>query len=286
MGADVVEGEHALARVADHELHARERAGAHAAEGHLGEPHPRLDLGHERLQLDLGLEDRDRLAADPYPRQRLPGELQFHLDAPGAVQRVSLDAAEVGALAGLLQQTQLRQIGAEQTVRVAAHRVLVDAERRTEHARLGEVIAVFEGEREHEIAGGPELRGQGRQALHVGLQVLEWLGAAYPDKQARAGRAHDAQRYARIEAGGVECQGVEYREALAVVELAADLRRTAADGDTALGASAAHLDVDDAGLGLLALPARRVMAPRQHVLRGHRRMADEAGLAARREEAG
>ena len=75
---------------------------------------------------------------------------------------------------------------------------------------------------------------------------------------------------------GGERQGVEHREALAVVELAPERRRAAADGDAPVRVTAAHLDVDDAGLGFLPLPARRIVPARQHVLRGHGRMPDEA----------
>src|SRR5205085_11205594 len=95
----------------------------------------------------------------------------------------------------------------------------------------------------------------------------------------------DPQRYARIEALGGERQRIEHGEALAVVELAPDRRGAAADRDAAFRIGAAHLDVDDAGLGLLTLPARRIEAPRQHVLGSHGGVADEAGLGARGEEA-
>ena len=43
----------------------------------------------------------------------------------------------------LRQKAQLRQIRPEQPVRVAADGILGDAERRAEHARLGEMIGIL-----------------------------------------------------------------------------------------------------------------------------------------------
>src|SRR5215468_9855229 len=87
-----------------------------------------------RLELDLGFENRDCLAADPHAGQCVVAVFQLNLDAPRAVQAVPLDAAEAGARGVALQNAQVREVGTEQPVCVAAHRVLRDAERRAEHA--------------------------------------------------------------------------------------------------------------------------------------------------------
>ena len=71
----------------------------------------------------------------------------------------------------------------------------------------------------------------------------------------------EAWRDARVETLGGERQRIEHGEALAIVELAADRRRTAADRDATLLIAATHLDIDDTGLGFLPLPARRIVAP-------------------------
>src|SRR5215468_10577413 len=86
-----------------------------------------------RLELDLGFEDRHRLAADPHAREGVVAVFQLHFHAPRAVQAVSLDAAEAGELGATLQDAEVCEVGAEEPVGVAAHRVLGDAERRAEH---------------------------------------------------------------------------------------------------------------------------------------------------------
>src|SRR4029077_3211108 len=98
----------------------------------------RPERAHGRLEEDLGLENRNGLAADPDARESLAGELQLDLDASGAVQGVPLDAGEAGALARLAEKAQLRQVRPEEPVGVAADGILADPERRAEHARLGE----------------------------------------------------------------------------------------------------------------------------------------------------
>ena len=92
-----------------------------------------------------------------------------------------------------LQEPELREVGAEQSVRVAAHRILGDAERRAEHARLGQVIRLVGREGEHEIAGRAELRRQRREARQVGLEVLERLRRRAP-RSAAACRATPTMR--------------------------------------------------------------------------------------------
>ena len=65
-------------------------------------------------------------------------EFQLHVDAAGAVHVMSLRAGELRGGARVRQQALLGEIGAEQAVRVAADRIFGNAERRAEHARLGE----------------------------------------------------------------------------------------------------------------------------------------------------
>src|SRR6516162_3058407 len=173
---------------------------------------------------------------------------------------MALHAAEACALAVAREQPEPRQIGAEQPVRIAAHRILGDPERRAEHARLGEVIARVGDEREYEITSGADLRRQRRQPGEVRLELLEGLGPAHADQQPRTRGTNDARRNAAIETLGGERQRIEHREPLAVVQLASDRRRATADGDAALLIAAAYLDIDDAGLGFLPLPARGVVA--------------------------
>src|ERR1700736_6272710 len=237
------------------------------------------------LKRDLGLEDRHGLATDPYAGEVGAGEFELDLDASGPVQGVSLNAGQARACAAAGEQPEVRKIRPEEPVRIAADRVLGDPECRTEHARLGQMVRGVRLEGEDEVARGADLRRQGREAREIGFELLQVLRPAHADQQPRAGRADDAQRQARVETLGGECQRIENRQALAIVELAPEERRRAADGDAAVLVVAAHLDVDDARLGLLALPARRLVASRQHVLRGDGGVADEAGLTARREEA-
>ena len=174
---------------------------------------------------------------------------------------VALDAGEVRAVLRRRQQAQLRQVGAEQPVRVAAHRILGDPERRAEHARLNLVVRAGLAESKHEVPGGAELRRQRREAGEIGLEVLQGLGPAYPDQQPRTARADDAERDPRVEALGGERQRIEHREPLAIVQLASERWRAAPDRDAAVICGAAYFDVDDAGLGLLPLAARRFGVP-------------------------
>ena len=145
-------------------------------------------------------------------------------------------------------------------------------------------------QREHEVARGAELRGQRGQPREIRLELLELLGAAHADHQARARAADDAHRAARVDVAGGERQRIEHREPLAIVELAAERRRGLAHGDAARVAFAAHLDVDDARFLALAhapaaaLQSRRAFA-RQHEVRGDGGVADETRFGARREEA-
>src|SRR5215470_2368382 len=69
----------------------------------------------------LGLEDPDGLTADPDALELAVRELEIDLDASRAVHVVTLDAGKVGAVAARRQQTELREVGAEQAMRVAAH---------------------------------------------------------------------------------------------------------------------------------------------------------------------
>ena len=93
--------------------------------------------------------------------------------------------------------------------------------------------------------------------MESGFSCLSCSGAAHADDQARAARADDAHRTARIDVVGRERQRIEHGEMLAIVQLAPDRRPLLADGDAAIFARAAHLDVDDARLGLLAQPLQR-----------------------------
>ena len=87
-------------------------------------------------------------------------------------------------------------------MRVAAHRIFGDAERRAEHARFGEAAGQSMRQREDEEARGAELRGQRRQARVVGLELFELLGAAHADDETSARAADDAQRTARVDVAG------------------------------------------------------------------------------------
>src|ERR1700680_2429550 len=214
------------------------------------------------LKRDLGLEYRYRLAADPDGGQGFAAEFKLDVDPSGPMQRVPLDAGKVRALAAAREQPQLRQIGPEQPVGVAADRILGDAERRAEHARLGQMVRGARREGEDEVAGRADLRRQRREPCEVGFQMLEGLGPAHCDQQPRAARTDDTQRYAGVETLGGERQRIEHRESLAVVELAPHGRGVAADRDAAIRFGAPYLDVDDPGLGLLLLPARRVVPAR------------------------
>ena len=132
---------------------------------------------------------------------------------------------------------------------------------------------------------GADLRRERRQARQVGLEVLERFRPTYPDQQPRPGSSHDARRNPRVEALRGERQRVEHRKTLAVVQLAADRRWAAADRNAALLIAPAHFDVDDSSLGLLPLPARRLVPARQHVLGRNGGVSDEPRFAARGEEA-
>ncbi len=103
-------------------------------------------------------------------------------------------------------------------------------------------------EREDEVTGGAELRRERIQSAGVGPQLLQLLRAAHTDHEARAARADDAQRAAIIEVVGGERERIEYGEALAIIEDATDRRVCLAHGDAPLIATAAHLDIDNAGL--------------------------------------
>src|SRR4051812_47837492 len=173
-------------------------------------------------------------------------------------------------------------------MRIAAHRVFRNAQGRAEHARFGQAARHRVGQREHEKSRGAELRRKRGQSREVRLELLELVGAAHTDEQPGAGAAHDAQRTAGIDIAGGERERVEHGEPLAIVELAAERRCRLAHGNAARRAFAPHFDVDDAGFLPLADPppaaGRTGIGTRQHVVRGHRGVADEAGLGARREE--
>src|SRR2546423_8108587 len=189
------------------------------------------NCGMAWLELDLGLEYRHRLADDPHAREGLAAEFELDLDPSGPMQRVSLDAGEARALAAAREQLQLRQIRPEQPVGVAADRILGDAERRAEHARLGQVVRGVRREGEDEVAGRADLRRQRREPCDVGFQMLEGLGPAHSDQQPRTARTDDTQRYAGVETLGGERQRIEHREPPPGVELAPHGRGFAANRD-------------------------------------------------------
>jgi hypothetical protein len=112
------------------------------------------------------------------------------------------------------------------------------------------------------------------------------LRPLHADHEARAARADDAQRAAIIQVVGGECQRIQHREALAIVQYPSQDGTLLPDGDVTLIARAADLDIDNARLGFLPQPLGRAAAPRQHVMRGNRRMTHESRLGARREEPG
>src|SRR5215469_1941775 len=171
------------------------------------------------LKRDLGLEYRHGLPADPHAGEVGSHEFELDLHASRAVERVPLNAGKAGTLAVAGEQSEAREIGAEQPVGIAAYRILGDAERRAEHARLGQVVRSIGRQREYEVAGRADLCRQCGEPREIGLQVLERLGAAHPDQQPRTGRADDARRNGRIETLGGERQRIEHRQALAVVQL-------------------------------------------------------------------
>ena len=114
--------------------------------------------------------------------------------------------------------------------------------------------------------------------------MLELLGAAHADDQARAARADDAHGASRVDVVGCQRQRIEHGEMLAAVQLAPDWRTLLANGDAPLVARPAHLDIHDAGLGFLPQPLERAAPARQHEVRGDGRVPDESGFHARREE--
>ena len=63
-----------------------------------------------------------------------------------------------GEVAVARKEPVMREIDAQQSVRVAAYRVLGNAQRRAEHAGLRQVIARILGQREYEVAGRADLR--------------------------------------------------------------------------------------------------------------------------------
>src|SRR4029077_11405767 len=170
------------------------------------------NCGMKFLKRDFGLEYRYRLAADPDAGQGFAAVFKLDLDPSGPMQRVPLDAGKMRALAAARDEAQLRQIGPEQAVGVPADRILGDAERRAEHARLGQMVRGARREGEDEVAGRADLRRQRREPCEVGFQMLEGLGPAHSDQQPRAARTDDTQRYAGVEALGGERQRVEHRE--------------------------------------------------------------------------
>src|SRR5260370_32253646 len=152
------------------------------------------NCGMTFLKRDLGLEYRYGLAADPDAGKGVAAEFKLDLDPSGPMQRVPLDAGKVRALTAAREQLQLRQIGPEEPVGVAADRILADAERRAEHARLGQMVRGARREGEDEVTGRADLRRQGREPCDVGFQMLEGLGPAHSDQQARAAGTDDPQR--------------------------------------------------------------------------------------------
>src|SRR5579864_795438 len=95
MRADVIEGKHPFTGVADYDLPAAELIGAHAPRCQLLEgPHGlEAQLVHD-LQLDLGLEDRHRLADDPDTLDGTVADFQLDIDSARAVELVALHSAE------------------------------------------------------------------------------------------------------------------------------------------------------------------------------------------------
>ncbi len=97
VSTDVVEREHPVTRVTDDDFAAFQDSSLHSSLWNLGQGHH----GHEgfcHLQLDLSLENRHRLAADPDGIHTAVAQFQLHLDPAGSVYRMPLDATERGAL--------------------------------------------------------------------------------------------------------------------------------------------------------------------------------------------
>ena len=64
------------------------------------------------LERHRGFEDLDRLADDPHAVELAVGELEFDVDAAGAMQVMSLGAGELRGGAGMRQQSLLGEVGA------------------------------------------------------------------------------------------------------------------------------------------------------------------------------
>ena len=172
---------------------------------------------------------------------------------------------------------------------VAADRIFGNAERRTEHARFGEAASHGMRQREHEETRGAELRGKGREAGKVRLQLFELFGAAHADQQPRAGTADDAQRATRVDVAGREGERVEHGETFTIVQLAAERGRRLTYRDAPRVVFAADFDIDQAGFLPLpdaaGLARARHASARQHEVSCNGRVADEAGFGARCKEA-
>ncbi len=117
---------------------------------------------------------------------------------------VSLNAGEGRPIVLRGQNAQAGEIQSQQSMGVAADRVLGDAQRGTEHPGLGQMVRSGR-ERKDEIAGGSDLRRERRQPIDVGFQMFQRFRAAHADEQSGAAGTDDAQRATRIEIVGGEC---------------------------------------------------------------------------------
>src|SRR5882757_7016772 len=139
---------------------------------------------------------------------------------------------------------------------------------------------------EYEVTRRAQLRRQRGEPTQIRLEMFERVLVAHADHESRAARADDPQRAAWVEVIGGERQRVEYRQAFAIIQLAAHRRGALADGNAAILLNTAHFDVDNARFRLLSHVTRRTVPPREHVVRCHRRVADETDFSPGREEAG
>ncbi len=153
----------------------------------------RAVLAGPASQSEGAFADDDRGAGDMRGDQGALVDLQAHPDLPGPLHLIALPADESGRF--LVELTQVPQVGAEHRVRIAADRVLGNAQRRAKHARFGPNLVGISIDREHEESVGLQFIAERSQSLEIRRQIFEMTVIRHRHQQPAAALVRDSRRH-------------------------------------------------------------------------------------------
>ena len=129
-------------------------------------------------------------------------ELHAHLSRP--LHLAALAADEGGGV--LAELAEIPQIGGQHGMRVAADRILRDAERGAEHARFGRQFVRVSIEGEDEETFGAEFSAERQQSVEIRRESVQLPGIRDRHQQPAAALAGDSRRHDLVQLGGRQTQ--------------------------------------------------------------------------------